>query len=331
VTSALLDVRDLSVHFHHGDRVARAVDGVSLAVSPGETLGVVGESGSGKSMTALSIMGLVDPPGRIERQSEIHFDGVNLATMTDGELAVVRGRDIGMIFQEPMTSLNPVYTVGRQIGEALSAHTRLTARERRERSLELLQLVGIPAPERRLDDYPHQLSGGMLQRVMIAMAVGCGPRLLIADEPTTALDVTIQAQILELIAELRVRMGMALILITHDFGVVAQMATRVVVMYGGRVVETGPVEQIFRSPQHPYTVALMEAIPRRGVPRRSRLQAIEGTVPSAFDWPAGCRFAPRCRHAFGRCVHEEPTLIGDERKVACWLHRDLAGPGGDPQ
>jgi oligopeptide/dipeptide ABC transporter ATP-binding protein len=300
--------------------VVRSVDGVSLAIRAGTTLGVVGESGCGKSVTALSIMRLIDPPGRIERGSRIEFDGRNLIELDEDELQEIRGNEISMIFQEPMTSLNPVYTVGDQIREAVQLHQRLPARQASERVVDMLRLVGIPSPERRVKDYPHQMSGGMRQRVMIAMALSCHPKLLIADEPTTALDVTIQAQILELMKDLRDRLQMSIMLITHDLGVIAEMADDVAVMYAGRVVEEGPVEAIFRSPQHPYTEALLHSIPVLGMTQAEPLKVIRGLVPSALQWPAGCRFAPRCDYAFDRCRSEDPPLLAaGNQQAACWL------------
>jgi oligopeptide/dipeptide ABC transporter ATP-binding protein len=317
----LLEVTGLRTYFHARAGVVRAVDGVDLAVEQGRTLCVVGESGCGKSVTALSIMRLVDPPGRIEPGSRIRFDGRDLVAADESELLQVRGNDVSMIFQEPMTSLNPVYPVGAQIAEAVSLHRRAGRREALERAVEMLTVVGIPSPDRRARDYPHQLSGGMRQRVMIAMALACGPKLLIADEPTTALDVTIQAQILELMKELRDRLGMAILLITHDLGVVAEMADEVAVMYGGRVVETGPVEAIFAHPQHPYTEALLRSIPVLGMTQAEPLRVIRGMVPSPLSWPAGCRFAPRCDHAFDRCREADPPLLdaGVPQRAACGL------------
>jgi oligopeptide/dipeptide ABC transporter ATP-binding protein len=316
---ALLDVKDLRTSFHTEEGVARAVDGISFQVERGEVLGVVGESGSGKSVTALSIMRLVQEPGRIAETSRIDFDGRDLTGLTEREMRGVRGNDIAMIFQEPMTSLNPVYPVGDQISEAVRLHAGVGRKEARARAIELLRLVGIPVPERRVDEYPHQLSGGMRQRVMIAMALANEPDLLIADEPTTALDVTIQAQILELLLELRQRLGMGIILITHDLGVVAEVCDRVVVMYAGQVVETGPVREIFAQPAHPYTQGLLAAVPRPDQ-RGGKLAVIPGTVPSPARWPQGCRFRARCPYAWDRC-HEHPSLlaVGPEQHARCWL------------
>jgi oligopeptide/dipeptide ABC transporter ATP-binding protein len=327
--SPLLEVTDLRTWFRTEAGVAKAVDGVSFHVDAGEVLGIVGESGCGKSVTSLSIMQLVpQPPGELVEGSSIRFKGEELVGAKERRLRDLRGNDIAMIFQEPMTSLNPVYTVGDQIGEALRLHRNVKKKEARERAIEMLRLVGIPSPEARVDDYPHQLSGGQRQRVMIAMALSCDPELLIADEPTTALDVTIQAQILELLAELRERLGMAVILITHDLGVVAEVCDRVVVMYAGQVVEHGTVEQIFREPRHPYTEGLLEAVPRLGV-KKDQLAVIPGTVPSPTEWPIGCRFHTRCPYGWDLCVREEPPLLqageGDPSRVArCWLEKHPA-------
>ncbi len=316
---SLLDVKDLRTYFHMEDGVARAVDGVSFHVERGEVLGIVGESGCGKSVTSLSIMGLVDAPGRIEEGSSIRFDGRELTSLSEKEMRQIRGNDIAMIFQEPMTSLNPVFPVGNQIVEALRLHRNLGRKDARARAIEMLELVGIPVPERRVDEYPHQLSGGMRQRVMIAMALANEPDLLIADEPTTALDVTIQAQILELLLELRREMGMGVMLITHDLGVVAEVCDRVVVMYAGQVVEEGPVEDIFRQPAHPYTQGLLAAVPR---PDRTGgdLAVIPGTVPPPTHWPTGCRFRERCPYAWEQCREMPDLLRASERQYArCWL------------
>ena len=317
----LLRVENLRTYFGTQGGTLRAVDGVDLDIQQGGTLGVVGESGSGKSVTALSVMRLIDKPGRIEPGSKILFEGRDLATLGEKELAQIRGNDISMIFQEPMTSLNPVFTVGNQITEAVRLHQGLGKKDATARAVELMQLVGIPSAERRVNDYPHQMSGGMRQRVMIAMALSSDPKLLIADEPTTALDVTVQAQILELMKELRERLGMAIMLITHDLGVVAEMVDEVAVMYAGRVVERGPGEEIFSSPQHPYTEALLESIPLLGMRYSNHaLKAIRGTVPSPLEWPAGCRFAPRCDYTFDKCVtHDPPLLPVPPQESACWL------------
>jgi oligopeptide/dipeptide ABC transporter ATP-binding protein len=316
----LLRVEGLRTWFDTDRGRIHAVDGVDLALDEGRTLGVVGESGSGKSVTALSIMGLVDRPGRIDPESRILFEGRDLAKVDDRALERLRGNELSMIFQEPMTSLNPVFPVGDQIAESVRIHTGAGARAARARAVEMLDLVGIPEAARRARDYPHQLSGGMRQRVMIGMALACDPKLLIADEPTTALDVTIQAQILELMADLGRRLGMALLLITHDLGVVAEMCDDVAVMYAGRVVERGPVADVFTSPQHPYTEALLQSIPLLGMTQAEPLRVIRGTVPSPLDWPAGCRFRPRCDYAFDRCAHVDPPLFAvPPQESACLL------------
>jgi peptide/nickel transport system ATP-binding protein len=321
--SPLLEVTDLRTWFHTDAGVAKAVDGVSFHVDPGEVVGIVGESGCGKSVTSLSVMQLIArPPGEIMPGSSIRFRGEQLIGASEKRLRDLRGNDIAMIFQEPMTSLNPVYTVGDQIGEALRLHRRVRQREARQRSIDMLRLVGIPNPEERVDAYPHHLSGGQRQRVMIAMALSCDPELLIADEPTTALDVTIQAQILELLADLRARLGMAVILITHDLGVVAEVCDRVLVMYAGRIVEHGTVDQLFRDPRHPYTEGLLAAVPRLGH-QQERLAVIPGTVPSPMEWPVGCRFHTRCPYGWDLCVREEPKLLSVQedasRLARCWL------------
>ena len=325
MTEPLLDVRGLRTQFFTDRGVVRAVDDVSFAIRPGQTLAVVGESGCGKSVTSLSIMRLVpQPPGRIVA-GEIRFDGTDLLKLSERRMRKIRGNQISMIFQEPMTSLNPVFRVREQIGEVLRLHQGLDKAAAREKSIDLLRQVGIPSPESRVDDYPHQMSGGMRQRVMIAMALACDPRLIIADEPTTALDVTIQAQILELMDKLRRDTGTAVLLITHDLGVVAETAEHVVVMYAGRVVEEADARELFTNPLHPYTRGLMRSIP--GVSEtgeRERLEAIPGVVPSLLALPTGCKFNDRCRHAFERCFAEEPSLI-DSRSghtVRCWLYGD---------
>ncbi len=318
--SALLEVKGLRTEFRSGGSSFAAVDGISFSLAPGETLGIVGESGCGKSVTSLSIMRLVpNPPGRITA-GEIRLEGRNLLELPESDMRAVRGDDIAMIFQEPMTSLNPVQTVGVQIVEAVQLHRSLNATDARARALEMLQLVKIPSPETRLDEYPHQLSGGMRQRVMIAMALACDPKLLIADEPTTALDVTIQAQILDLLRDLRERTGAAIMLITHDLGVVAELAHRVIVMYSGRIVEEAPVGLLFADPQHPYTLGLLGSIPRLGSDGDERLTAIEGVVPNPYALPPGCRFSPRCPLANEKCRAEQPALreIAPGHRAACW-------------
>jgi peptide/nickel transport system ATP-binding protein len=307
---ALLEVENLRTYFKTDAGEARAVDGITFTVEPGEVLGIVGESGSGKSVTSLSIMGLVpNPPGRIMEGSSVRLKGEELTTAPAARIRELRGAEMAMIFQEPMTSLNPVQRVGAQIAETVRLHRKVGKREARERAIEMLRLVGLPDPETRVDAYPHHLSGGQRQRVMIAMALACEPDLLIADEPTTALDVTIQAQILDLLAQLRERMGMAMILITHDLGVVAEVCDRVLVMYAGEIVEQGTVEQIFSDPRHPYTLGLLQSIPKLGQ-KLDRLAVIPGTVPSPTSWPAGCRFHTRCPYGWDLCVAEHPPLFG---------------------
>ncbi len=320
---ALLEIRGLKTHFKTDAGWLHAVDGVDLTVERGQTVCVVGESGSGKSVTAMSILKLVPmPPGRIVA-GQVLWDGRDLVPLSAAEMRKLRGREIGVVFQEPMTALNPVYTVGEQIGEGLRLHEGLTRAQAMQRAVELLALVHIPMPSRRVHDYPHQFSGGMRQRVMIAMALACNPRLLIADEPTTALDVTIQAQILDLLAELKERLGMAVLLITHAMGVVAEVAERVVVMYAGQVIEEGSVEELFVRPWHPYTQGLIRSIPRIDADAApgSRLVSIAGTVPSLVDPPAGCRFAPRCAYAHEACTLTTPALreVGPGHRVACIL------------
>ena len=308
-TRPLLRVEQLRTWFHTRSGVARAVDGVSFDVFPGETVGVVGESGCGKSVTALSLLRLIDPPGRIEEGSRIEFEGRDLLTASDEEIRKVRGNRMAMVFQEPMTALNPVFTVGDQIAEVARVHDRASRKVAWERAVEMLSLVGIPAPRERASQYPHEMSGGMRQRVLIAMALVMRPALLIADEPTTALDVTIQAQILELLADLQQRLGTAILLITHDLGVVAEAASRVLVMYGGQIVEQAPVRDLFARPAHPYTEGLMRAMPRVGQ-GRERLETIPGSVPPPTAWPSGCRFRDRCPYAWERCEREAPALLG---------------------
>jgi len=315
----LLRVENLRTSFQTEGGTLRAVDGVDLELGRARTLGVVGESGSGKSVTALSIMRLVEAPGWIDRESRIVFEGRELHALAEHEMEDVRGNEISMIFQEPMTSLNPVFTVGDQIVEAIRTHERVREKEALDRAVSMLELVGIPEARRRVRDYPHQLSGGMRQRVMIAMALACNPKLLIADEPTTALDVTIQAQILELLKDLRDRLEMSIMLITHDLGVVAEMADDVAVMYAGRVVERGPLADVFASPQHPYTEALLHSIPMLGMTQAEPLKVIRGTVPSPLEWPTGCRFRPRCDYAFEKCVEHPPLFDIAPQASACWL------------
>ena len=317
----LLDVRGLRTYFHVMDGTVKAVDGVDFSIPRGGTVGLVGESGCGKSVTAHSIMRLIDiPPGEIAG-GEVWFDGRDLLKLSTDKMRHVRGGEIAMIFQEPMTSLNPVFTIGDQISEAILLHNKTNKKEAMERSIESLRLVGVAAPERRVKQYPHELSGGMRQRAMIAMALSCNPKLLIADEPTTALDVTIQAQILELIKELQVRTGTALLLITHDLAVVAETVQTIAVMYAGRIVEAGTVDQVLLDPQHPYTQGLLSSIP--GVKKRGEaLSVIKGVVPNPFRMPPGCKFQPRCPYAWGACAEAEPALLPAESGAfsRCFLH-----------
>ena len=319
----LLEVKGLKTYFFTDRGQARAVDDVSFTLFPGRTLAVVGESGCGKSVTALSVMRLIpDPPGRIVA-GEIRFDGTDLLTLSERQMRRIRGNQISMIFQEPMTSLNPVFRVKEQITEVLRLHQRLSKAAALDRAVDLLHQVGIPSPERRVNDYPHQMSGGMRQRVMIAMALACSPRLLIADEPTTALDVTIQAQILELMDALRRKTGTAILLITHDLAVVAETAEHVVVMYAGRIVEEADVKALFNRPLHPYTQGLMRSIPGVTASDRARLEAIPGVVPNLLSLPRGCKFNDRCTRAFDRCFDAEPGLIRtDGHSVRCWLYEE---------
>jgi peptide/nickel transport system ATP-binding protein len=315
----LLDVRGLKTHFHTDRGLFRAVDGIDFSVGRGKTVGLVGESGCGKSVTSLSVMGLVaSPPGEVVADSVL-FDGREVLGLSADERRRLRGAAMSMIFQEPMTSLNPVHTIGQQIVEAILAHTALSPQAAKKRAVDMLELVRIPSAAQRIDDYPHRLSGGMRQRVMIAMALSCEPALLIADEPTTALDVTIQAQILDLLQDLQRRLGMAILIITHDLGVIAEVADDVLVMYAGKIVESAPVDALFSDPQHPYTIGLLGSIPRLDV-ERERLATIEGMVPSPNHQPKGCRFSPRCPFADRRCHAEPPPLrqLGTEHLVACW-------------
>jgi oligopeptide/dipeptide ABC transporter ATP-binding protein len=333
VSGPLLEIRALFVSFRTDAGRVPAVRGVDLALRERETLALVGESGCGKSVTALSILRLVaTPPGAYDR-GEILLRGEDLLRVSEERIREVRGNDVAMIFQEPMTSLNPVFPVGEQVAEAIELHQRASRQEARARAIEALRRVGIPAPEQRVDEYPHQLSGGMRQRVMIAMALACSPMLLIADEPTTALDVTIQAQILELMAQLQHELGMAVLLITHDLGVVAETAHRVAVMYAGRVVEEAKVAELFENPRHPYTAGLLRSRPRLDA-ERGRLVAIEGSVPDALHQPSGCAFHPRCPLALARCRGEDPPVVEMAgRRFACWVTSqepglDLLAPGG---
>jgi oligopeptide/dipeptide ABC transporter ATP-binding protein len=327
--AALLEVRNLTTQFATRAGVVRAVDGVSWDVGEGETVALVGESGCGKSVSALSIMRLVaEPAGRIVG-GEILFQGRNLLALSEEEMRRVRGRQIAMVFQEPMTSLNPVLTVGRQLTEGLEIHLGLTVAAARQRAVELLALVGIPDPERRLPQYPHQFSGGMRQRMMIAMALACNPSLVLADEPTTALDVTIQAQILELMKDLSRRLRVAMLIITHNLGVVARYADRVNVMYAGRIIERGTARELYAHPRHPYTLGLLRSVPRLDEPRRERLAPIEGQPPDLARLAPGCAFAPRCPFRVERCLREAPPLRpldADSHVSACWEAERVGGP-----
>ncbi len=320
----LLTVRNLRTYFYTEDGVVKAVDGVDFEVYEGETLGIVGESGSGKSVTSLTILRLLDPKGKIEEGSEIIFNGKNLLELSDDEMRKIRGNEIAMIFQEPMVALNPVFTIGEQIMEAILLHQDVDKKTAREMAIDMLRKVGIPEPQKRVDEYPHELSGGMRQRAMIAMALSCRPKLLIADEPTTALDVTIQAQILELMKELQKEYGMAIILITHDVGVIAENADRVVVMYGGKVMETSDVKTIFKKPKHPYTWGLLTSIPRLDV-EQERLYSIPGMVPDPLHFPQGCRFNTRCDFKESKCSVEMPPLIEVEpgHLSRCFFYKKL--------
>ncbi len=322
--SPLLEVKDLRTQFPTRAGLVRAVDGVSFTLDAGELLGLVGESGCGKSITALSIMRLISPPGKIVNGA-VKFKGEDLTAVTEDRIRAIRGNDIAMIFQDPMTSLNPVFTIGEQIAEALRLHRRLDKTSAWNAAIDSLREVSIPSPERRVYDYPHQLSGGMRQRVMIAMALACAPEVLVADEPTTALDVTIQAQILELLNELRVSRKLAVLLITHDLGVVAEVADRVCVMYTGKIVEESGVDEIFSNPKHPYTQGLLRSVPKLTDPlsgKASRLETIEGTVPTPTELPFGCHFAPRCKHRMDICQEGEIPLVEVSTgvRVRCVLH-----------
>ena len=325
----LLEVKNLKTYFYTEDGVVKAVDGVDFTVYPGEVLGLVGESGCGKSVSLLSVMRLISQPGKIT-EGEIIFDGQNLLKLTETEMTHVRGNRISMIFQQPQTALNPVFKVGDQISEVLSIHQDCDKDTGNKRAIELLSMVGIPEPEKRAAAFPHELSGGMAQRVMIAMALACVPELLIADEPTTALDVTIQAQILDLMRDLRTKVGASVVLITHDLGVIAEMAERVAVMYAGRIVEQADVKTLFGNPRHPYTQGLMGSIPVLGR-IKEHLEVIPGTVPNLINLPVGCRFAPRCKaridHQLQICTEIEPDLlpVSTDHLVRCWLYQDQGG------
>jgi oligopeptide transport system ATP-binding protein len=320
MTAPVLQIKNLKTQFFTDDGVVQAVDGVSFDLHPGETLGIVGESGCGKSVTALSILRLVQEPGRIVG-GQILFNGSDIVTMSEEDVREIRGKDIAMIFQDPLSSLNPVLTVGFQIEEAMEAHEKVPSKVALSRAVQLLKQVRIPAAESRVNDFPHQFSGGMRQRAMIAMGLANKPSILIADEPTTALDVTVQAQILELLRDLNHDLKTAIILITHNMGVVAGICSRVLVMYAGRIVEQGPVEQIFKNPQHPYTWSLLQSIPRLDSDRHERLLSIEGLPPDLIKPPKGCRFNPRCQFRIEKCLHDDPPLmdVGPDQDAACWV------------
>jgi oligopeptide transport system ATP-binding protein len=320
--ATLLRIKDLKTHFYTEEGVVKAVDGVSYELEEGETLGLVGESGCGKSVSAMSILRLIpNPPGKIVG-GEIWFDGQDLLKADEDEIRHIRGNKIAMVFQEPMTSLNPVLTIGRQLTEAIELHLKLDKEGARKRAIELLEMVGIPEAPTRLSDYPHQFSGGMRQRVMIAMALSCNPKLLLADEPTTALDVTIQAQILEIMARLSRELGTAVIIITHNLGVVARYADRINVMYAGKIIETGSAAEIFANPKHPYTVGLLKSVPRLDEIRKEKLEPIEGSPPDLVNLPKGCSFYPRCRWHVDKCLEEVPPLMlaAEKHFTACWEH-----------
>lgn len=326
----LLEVQDLRTYFYTHEGVVKAVDGVSWNIKKGETLALVGESGSGKSVSALSVMRLIpDPPGKIV-SGRILFEGKDLLEMSPTEIRHIRGNNISMVFQEPMTSLNPVLTICRQLTETLELHLHMNKAAARERAIELLHTVGIPDPAERIDDYPHQFSGGMRQRVMIAIALSCDPKLIIADEPTTALDVTIQAQVLEVIADLSKRFNTSVLIITHNLGVVARHASRVNVMYAGHIIETGSAVDIYKNPQHPYTLGLLQSVPRLDEEKKTRLVPIEGSPPDLMNLPPGCPFQPRCRFAIDKCSEENPMLesVGENHWSACWV---AAKEGGLPK
>jgi oligopeptide/dipeptide ABC transporter ATP-binding protein len=318
----ILEIKNLQTFFYTEDGVAKAVNGIDFEIDKGETLGIVGESGCGKSVTSMSILRLVSPPGKIVG-GEILFNGQNLQENTESQMRLIRGNEISMIFQEPMTSLNPVFTVGDQIAEILRVHRGMTKKEAKQKTIEMLELVGIPSPKERRLNYPHQMSGGMKQRVMIAMALACEPKLLIADEPTTALDVTIQAQILELMKNLKKRLNTAIMLITHDLGVVSEMADKVYVMYAGKGMEYAPAERLFNHPLHPYTLGLLNSMPDLESDSET-MNSISGTVPSMFDMPKGCSFQPRCDKALDICSECEPDMYryGDNHFVRCHLYGD---------
>ncbi|EKN71659.1 oligopeptide/dipeptide ABC transporter ATPase subunit [Neobacillus bataviensis LMG 21833] len=323
MSKALLEIKELRTHFFSDQRVVKAVDGVTIKVGEGEVVGIVGESGCGKSVTSLSIMRILkDTPGKIVG-GEIEFEGRDLIKLSEKEMRAIRGNEIAMIFQEPMTSLNPVYTIGKQLVEVIQLHLKKNQQEAKGHAIHMLELVGIPRAQEIMNEYPHQLSGGMRQRVMIAMAMSCQPKLLIADEPTTALDVTIQAQILDLMREIRKENNSSILLITHDLGVVAEMCDRVVIMYAGKVVEESDVYTIFENPKHPYTKGLLDSIPKLGV-KNVRLASISGNVPAPDEMPKGCKFAPRCPNAMKECWEREPELkaLDENHTARCWLYEE---------
>ena len=321
MSSSLLRVENLRTYFQGDEGPIRAVDGVDFSLAAGATLGIVGESGSGKTLTCLSIMGLIEEPGRIEVGSSIRFEGRELIGLPPRQMQAIRGAEISMIFQEPMTSLNPVFSVGDQIAEVVRAHRGGSGPAAREPAIAMLRLVGIPDPEQRVDSYPHELSGGMRQRAMIGMALACEPKLLIADEPTTALDVTIQAEIIDLLGRLQAELGMAMIFVSHDLGVISRVADRVAVMYAGQIVEVGPAAGVLITPRHPYTEGLLRSLPRLDR-KLHRLPVIPGEVPSPTAWPDGCRFHPRCGYAWERCRQQVPQLQGAEGASRCWLEAE---------
>jgi oligopeptide transport system ATP-binding protein len=330
--AVLLEVKNLKTQFFTQDGIVKAVNGISYTVGEGETLGIVGESGCGKSVSVMSLIRLIpSPPGKIV-DGEVFFEGQDLLKLSNDDIRSIRGNKISMIFQDPMTSLNPVLTVGRQIGEALELHLGMDKQQARAKTIELLDLVGIPSAAERVDDYPHQFSGGMRQRAMIAMGLSCNPQLLIADEPTTALDVTIQAQIIDLVKRLRDELGMAIIWITHDLGVVAGLADRVIVMYAGYVVEEAPVKQLYLDPRHPYTIGLLSSLPRLDAERPEELKSIEGLPPDLIDLPKGCPFYDRCNYRIDVCAREMPPLktVGVGHKVACHVDVTTAQPTAEP-
>lgn len=324
--TTLLEIEHLSTTFGTSAGTVHAVNDVSLSLSAGETLGVVGESGSGKTVTMLTIMGLVQRLPTVSVTGKVLFQGRDLTLITPRRMRAIRGKDLAMVFQDPMTSLNPVLTIGRQLEEPLTVHLGMSSRKARRRAIELLEMVDIPSPEKRLSDFPHQFSGGMRQRLMIAMALACRPRLLIADEPTSSLDVTVQAGIIELVRRLRLELEMAVIWITHDLSILATLADRVAVMYAGRVVEEAGVDELFYHPRHPYSIGLLRSIPRTNASRRQRLASIDGNQPNLITYPPGCPFAPRCAYVIDRCPVDRPELagVGGTHTAACWVKPDIS-------